>query len=79
MNASRKTAITVGVLYIIGTVAGIPSLAFTGPIRNAQHQLVHVSANENKDSIHPQSISGQPTLLEPKHKGSYPIQGRILR
>ena len=48
MNTSRKTAVIVGVLYIIGTVAGILSLAFTGSIRNAQNHLVHISANENQ-------------------------------
>jgi hypothetical protein len=47
-GTSRKTAIIVGVLYIIGTVAGILSLTFTGPIRKAQDHLVYVSANENQ-------------------------------
>jgi len=47
-GTSRRTAIIVGVLYIIGTVAGILSLTFTGPIRNAQDHLVYVSANENQ-------------------------------
>jgi hypothetical protein len=47
VNTSRKTAILVGALYIIGTVAGILSLTFTGPIRNTQNPLVHVPANEN--------------------------------
>lgn len=46
-GADRKTAQRVGVLYIIGTVAGILSLSFTGSIRNAEDILVHVSANEN--------------------------------
>ena len=48
MSTSRRTAIIVGVLYIIGTVAGMSSLAFTGPIRNAQDHLAQVSANENQ-------------------------------
>ena len=47
-GTSKKTAIMVGVLYITGTVAGILSLVFTGPIRNARDHLVHVSANENQ-------------------------------
>jgi hypothetical protein len=45
---SRKTAMIVGVLYIIGTAAGIFSLTFTEPIRNAQDHLAYVSANENQ-------------------------------
>lgn len=47
-GTNRKTAIIVGVLYIIGTVAGIFSLTFTGPIRKAQDHLVYVSSNENQ-------------------------------
>ena len=35
MNTYRKTAIIVGVLYIIGTVAGVLSVVFTGPILDA--------------------------------------------
>ena len=45
---SRKTAIMVGVLYIIGTVAGILSLVFTGPILESPDYLVQVSKNPNQ-------------------------------
>jgi len=48
MNWNRKTAITVGVLYIIGTVAGILSLVFTGPILESPDYLVEVSMNPNR-------------------------------
>lgn len=48
MNTSRKTARVVGVLYIIGTVAGILSLVFSEPVRNAQDHLIKVSTNENQ-------------------------------
>jgi hypothetical protein len=48
MNTNRKTAIVVGVLYIIGTVAGILSVVFTEPIRSAQDFLVSISANESQ-------------------------------
>ena len=48
MNADRKTARIVGVVYIIGTVAGILSLVLTGPVRNAQDFLMSVPANETR-------------------------------
>jgi len=48
MNWNRKTAIMVGVLYIIGTVAGILSLVFTGPILESPDYLVQVSMNPNR-------------------------------
>ncbi len=47
-GASRKTAIIVGVLYIIGTVAGVLSLVFAGSILKGPDYLVKVSANENQ-------------------------------
>ena len=48
MNTSRKTAIVVGVLYIIGTVAGILSVVFSTPILDGPDFLIKVSANENQ-------------------------------
>ena len=48
MDSNRKTAIIVGVLFIIGTVAGILSVVFTSSILNAPDYLIKVSANENK-------------------------------
>jgi hypothetical protein len=48
MNTNRKTAILVGVLYIIGTVAGILSVVLYGPILNNPEYLLKVSANENQ-------------------------------
>lgn len=47
-GTGRKTAIMVGVLYIIGTVAGILSVVFTGPILNDLDFLIEVSVNENQ-------------------------------
>jgi hypothetical protein len=47
-GANRKTAIIVGVLYIIGTVAGILSLVFAGSILDDPDYLMKVSANENQ-------------------------------
>ena len=46
MNANKTTARTVGILYIIGTVAGILSLVVTGPVRNAQDYLMGVPASD---------------------------------
>ena len=45
---SRKTASMVGLLYIIGTVAGILSLVFTGPILESPDYLLQVSMNPNQ-------------------------------
>jgi hypothetical protein len=48
MNTSRKTAIIVGVLYIIGTVAGVLSVVVTQPILGDPDYLAIISANENR-------------------------------
>ena len=48
MSTNRKTAVAVGVLYIVGTVSGILSLVFSDSIQNAQDPLVSVSTNENQ-------------------------------
>jgi Domain of unknown function (DUF4386) len=45
MNNNRKSAIIVGVLYIIGTVAGILSLVVATPLLDAPDYLVLISAN----------------------------------
>ncbi len=47
-NANRKTAIIVGVLFIIGTVAGILSGVFTLPILEGQDYLTKIAANERQ-------------------------------
>jgi len=48
MNSDRKTAIIVGVLYIVGTVAGILWKVLTGSIQNDLNLLTKVAANENQ-------------------------------
>ena len=48
MNTYRKTAIIVGVLYIIGTVAGILCKVLTGFVQDNPDLLIKVSANENQ-------------------------------
>jgi len=48
MDSYRKAAIIVGVLFIIGTVAGILNQAFLLPILDASDYLTKASANENQ-------------------------------
>ncbi|MCZ7383136.1 MAG: DUF4386 domain-containing protein [Candidatus Methanoperedens sp.] len=48
MNSYRKTAIIVGVLYIVGTVAGILWKVLTGSIQNDLNLLTKVTSNENQ-------------------------------
>jgi len=47
-GTNRKTAMIVGVLYIIGTIAGVLSLVFGGSLLNDPDYLIKVSANENR-------------------------------
>jgi hypothetical protein len=47
-ETNRKAAITVGVLFIIGTASGILSAVITGPILGDPDYLSKVSANENQ-------------------------------
>jgi hypothetical protein len=46
MSSYRKTAIIVGVLYIIGTVAGVLSVVLSTPILDGPDFLTKVSSNE---------------------------------
>ena len=48
MDSDRKTAIAVGVLFIIGTVAGSLSVAFTASILGAPDYIAEVAANETQ-------------------------------
>ncbi len=48
MISNRKTAIIVGVLFIIGTVAGVLSALFTGPILDDPDYLTKVISNQNQ-------------------------------
>ncbi len=47
-GTNRKTTIIVGVLFIIGTVAGILSVVFTGSILSDPNYLIKVSENQNQ-------------------------------
>ena len=48
MNANRKNARIVGVLFITATVAGLLGGVILGPILEAPDYLAKVSANENQ-------------------------------
>jgi hypothetical protein len=48
VDSNRKTAIVVGVLFIIGTVAGILSFGVAGPILDDPDYLIEAAANENQ-------------------------------
>jgi hypothetical protein len=48
MSTSRKTAVIVGVLFIIGTVAGVLSVVLTSSILNGSDFLAAVAANGNQ-------------------------------
>ena len=48
MNNFRKTAISVGVLFIIATVLGVLGRSFSQPILDAPDYLIKISANENQ-------------------------------
>jgi hypothetical protein len=50
MNNFRKSATIVGVLFLIGTLAGL-LMVFTGPVLSASSVLSSVSANENQVRI----------------------------
>ena len=50
MNNYRKTAVIVGVLFIIGTAAGILSVAVSEPVRTKTY-LVSISANPNQITL----------------------------
>ncbi len=48
MNNYRKTATIVGILYIIGTVAGVLSVIVTGSILDGSDVVAKVAANPNQ-------------------------------
>jgi hypothetical protein len=48
MKNNRSTAVSVGVLFIVGTVSGILSAVLTGSILSAPDYLVQIAANESQ-------------------------------
>ncbi len=73
MNSNRKTAIIVGVLFIVATVASIlGSLVILGPILNAPNYLKSISVNETQvilgvliDAVNSIAVIGIAVLLFP--------------
>jgi Domain of unknown function (DUF4386) len=51
MISHRKTAMIVGVLFIIATIAGMMSAIFIGPITDDSDYLVNTSAHENEVAL----------------------------
>ena len=47
-NNSRKIAVIVGLLYILGTVMGVMSVIFTGPILDDPNYLIKASENQSQ-------------------------------
>lgn len=47
LNTNKKIAVIVGVLFIIGTAAGISSVIFTGPVLGSPDYLNLIAANPN--------------------------------
>ena len=45
MNTNRKTAIIVGVLFVIATIAGVLSVVLLEPILNSPDYLINISVN----------------------------------
>lgn len=48
MNTNRRTAVWVGIFFIIGTVSGVLSEVNLGPFLGDQDYLANIAANENK-------------------------------
>lgn len=48
MSTNRGIALSVGILFIIGTVAGVLSVGLTQPAYNEGEYLAEVAANENR-------------------------------
>ncbi len=48
MEKNRKTALIVGVLFIIGTVSGVMSGVFSAPIMGASDTLAAIAANQGQ-------------------------------
>jgi len=63
MNGNKKDARIVGVLFIIGTAAGMFSLLLVGPILGDPNYLIKFSENKNQVIIGVLSILTMGLLL----------------
>ena len=50
-NSTKKAALIAGVLFIIGTVAGILSYVVTGPVLGSPDYLVQIASNPNPMAV----------------------------
>lgn len=80
MNNHRKTAIWIGILFIIGTAAGILSLFFLGQFFDAQEILPEIAGNQNDVVIGSIlilimgfALAMIPVLLYPIFKKTHPV------
>jgi hypothetical protein len=48
MNSDRKTAVIVGVLFVLATASSLISTSLTGPLTGSSNYLVSISANANR-------------------------------
>src|SRR5512133_2026509 len=48
LGTNRKTAVIVGILFIVGTISGILAGAFTAPIRAESTYPLNISASETQ-------------------------------
>lgn len=48
MKAHRKIGLTVGILFIVGTLSGIMSFFLTGAINGSNEYLVNIASNSNQ-------------------------------
>ncbi|MBN2499252.1 MAG: DUF4386 domain-containing protein [Anaerolineales bacterium] len=51
MDTNRKTAIIVGVLFIVGTVSGVLSVVFSGAMLEVPDYLIQIAANPTRFTI----------------------------
>jgi hypothetical protein len=80
MNTSRRTAVIVGILYIIGTISAIISGSFTQPILSGPNYLSEIAAHEGQVTIGilfwlamPFALSMIPVMLYPILKINHPV------
>jgi hypothetical protein len=51
MTEQRKTGLSIGILYIIGTISGILSVVFTGSMSNSYEYFVQIASKNNQYTL----------------------------